>query len=408
MLAGLAGMFLLTFAIVLLVGRRSEISLSAMHCALFAVTSIANATVFVAFGAFASQIMPVRSRAVSLSVLALGVSFLLRAAADIAGSVHWLIYLSPLGWTELVHPLSDGARAMWLLPSALLALLLMGIALLLSYRRDLGGSLFSERSTVRPHLSLLRNAFLADVRLTRGVTVAWLGAIVAFGVFFGSLAKTAGQAFSSSSVVNRLGADIAHQAQVTGSRLFIGFIFFMVMTLVLLYVASAFSNIRETEAAGYGDNFFVRSVGRGTWLAGRLVIVSGVVIIACMAAAIGIWAAGTAQHAGLGIGELMKAGANALAPAALLIGIGTFIFGFAPRLISIVLYGYVAWAFLLQLVGTVLQLNHWLLDTSVLFHVTLAPSVAPNWTVVGICAALGSVLTLLGVWRFRYRDLAAD
>lgn len=405
---GLFGMFVLTFVITLLVGRRSEIGFSALHSLLFAVTCVANAGVFLAFGAFASQLMPIRARAASLCVLALGGSFLLRAAADVAGSVHWLLYVSPLGWTELVHPLSSDAQAVWLLPGALSILALSVAAVLLARRRDLGASIFADHDQARPHLLFLNNAFLADVRFSRDTALAWLVAIGAFGVFFGGLAKTAGQAFSSSNVVQRLGSEIEHQAQVTGSRLFIGFIFFMIMTLVLLYVASAFSGIRETEAEGYGDNFFVRSVGRLTWLGGRMVIVAGVAAGACLVAAAGIWLASNVQHTGLGGGELARAAVNAMAPAALLIGIGVCTFGFMPRITSFVLYGYVAWSFLLQLVGTILNVNHWLLDTSVLFHITLAPSVNPNWTVVGVCVGLGAALALAGMWRFRYRDLAAN
>jgi len=405
---GLFGMFVVTFVITLLVGRRSEIGFSVLHSLLFAVTCVANAGVFLAFGAFASQLMPIRARAASLCVLALGASFLLRAAADIASSVHWLMYVSPLGWMELVHPLNSDAQAWWLLPALISLVVLSSASIWLTRRRDLGGSVFADRDQARPHLFFLGNAFLADIRFSCDTALAWLVAIAAFGVFFGSLAKTAGQAFSSSNIVQRLGSELEHQAQVTGSKLFIGFIFFMIMTLVLLYVASAFSGIRETEAEGYGDNFFVRSVGRQTWLGGRVAIVTGVVVVACGLAAAGIWASSTVQHTGLGAADLAQAALNAMAPAALLIGMGVCVFGFAPRITSFVLYGYVAWSFLLQLVGTILNVNHWLLDTSVLFHIALAPSVHPNWTVVGICLGTGAALAAAGMWRFRYRDLAAN
>jgi ABC-2 type transport system permease protein len=405
---GLVGMFLLTFLITVAVGKSGAIGFTVLHSALFAATSVANAAIFLAFGACASQVMPIRSRAVSLSVLALGMAFLLRAAADVAGSVHWLIYISPLGWTELVHPLSTDVHPVWLVPSALSVVVLSGMTIILARHRDLGSSVVADRNTARPHLLLLGNAFLADIRFTKDTALAWVAAIGAFGIFFGSLAKTAGQAFSSSDIVARLGSDIEHQAQVTGSRLFIGFIFFMIMTLVMLYVASAFSGVRETEAEGYGDNFFVRSVGRITWLGGRTILICTVAAIACALASMSLWAAASVQHTGLGVGELVRAGANAMAPAVLLIGMGVCIVGFLPRITSAVLYGYVAWSFLLQLVGTVLHINHWLLDSSVLFHVTLAPSVPPNWTVAGICMLLGAVLATLGLWRFKYRDLMAN
>lgn len=399
---------LITFVVTALVGRRSDIHFTVFHSLLFAMVAVANTGVFMTLGALASQLMPIRGRAVSFSVLALGTAFFLRAAADLAGSVHWLIYLSPLGWTELVHPLSNDAQAIWLVPAALVMMALATATIILAGRRDLGDSVVADRDVARPRTALLGSAFLADIRFSRGSMLSWLLVIGVFGAFFGSLAKSAGQAFSSSTVVQRLGTDLVREAQLTGAKLYAGFIFFMIMTLMLLYVASAFSGIREAEAEGYADNFFVRSVGRMTWLGGRMAIVGGVVVLAGLLASSGIWATATAQHTGLELGELGKAGLNALAPAAFLIGAGTCIFGFAPRFTSVALYGYVAWAFLLQLIGTVLRLNHWLLDTSVLYHIALAPSVSPNWTVVVTCVTMGILLSVLGMWRFRYRDLAAD
>jgi len=62
-------------------------------------------------------------------------------------------------------------------------------------------------------------------------------------------------------------------------------------------------------------------------------------------------------------------------------------------------------AFLVQMVGSAVHLNHWILDVSILQHIALAPAVAPDWQVAWWYAGLGLVLALLAAWRFNRRDL---
>ena len=97
-----------------------------------------------------------------------------------------------------------------------------------------------------------------------------------------------------------------------------------------------------------------------------------------------------------------------MAPALLTLGVAVFGFGFAPRLALIGSYGVIAWSFLIQMVSSGINLNHWILDTSVLHHIALAPATEPNWHAAGIVAGLGVLAGALGVWRFHRRDLETE
>jgi ABC-2 type transport system permease protein len=132
-----------------------------------------------------------------------------------------------------------------------------------------------------------------------------------------------------------------------------------------------------------------------------LAVLVGAGILAGMA----FWAAAASQHAGLSFHELLLAGVNSSAPAALLLGIGLLALGFMPRLTSAVCWGIVAWAFLLDMLGSAVKVNHWIMDTSLLYHPALAPAVDPDWRIVGTYLALGCAAALLGGWRFTRRDL---
>lgn len=398
-------MALATTLITTLVGRRSDVQFSLLQSSLFGLTAAMGGGVFLAVASLASQIMPTRAAANGFAVAILGVAFLLRAAADLTVSVHWLIYVTPFGWIELVRPLSGSPHVVWLVP--LVACMIVGYlgALYLAGCRDLGDGLITDRDTALPHTLLLGGIFMATVRLTRGNVISWLVAIVLFAGFFGGLAKAAGQAFSSSNFVHTVGTNFVHQVQVTGAKIFIGFIFFLIMTLLMTFVASMVGKIRDEEAEGYLDNVLVRRTGRGVWLGGRIAFCATFLAVGGLCAAGAVWATSALQHTDLAIHTLVLAGVNATAPGVLLLGIGVCVFGVLPRLTSAILYGAIVWSFLLQLVGSILTLNHWLLDTSMFYHITLAPSVGPDWKAVSVYAFLAAVLAGVGVWRFRTRDL---
>jgi ABC-2 type transport system permease protein len=172
-----------------------------------------------------------------------------------------------------------------------------------------------------------------------------------------------------------------------------------------LLVTAALNSIRNDEADGYLDNLLVRPVSRNTWLGGRLVLVAGNIVAAGLALALGSWLGSHLVHNGLDFTTMLQAGINAMAPAVLLAGAGVLLFGFVPRFTAIGLYAVVGWSFLMDMLGSLGNLNHWLLDTSILHHVALAPVVDPDWHAVIMFVLLGLVLGTIGWLRFLQRDL---
>ena len=366
----------------------------------------AAAAIFMAVGAVASQLMPTRARAAGLSAGVFAVTFMVRALGDASPSGHWLVYLSPFGWLEQVRPLGAAGPA-WLLAAAALVVALGGVAVVLA-ERDLGAATIGHKDQVRAHTRALGSALGLAIRLTRGSIAAWLVASVVAGVLYGSFAESAGKAFASSSILDKIGGDLVKHAQHVGSSIYAGVIFLMFMTFVMAYVATAMSSVREQEADGLLDNLVVRSVRRQSWLAGRVLIVT---VIACAAgglAGLGFWLGASTQHSGLGLGALVLAGANAAAPGLALLGVTVLVFGFAPRWTSVVGYGLLAWGFLLEMLGSAVGINHWVMDTSLLHHVALAPVTDPDWRVVVSYVLGGLALALVGGWRFSSRDLVAE
>ena len=99
---------------------------------------------------------------------------------------------------------------------------------------------------------------------------------------------------------------------------------------------------------------------------------------------------------------------NVVPPALCVLGAGLLAVGLVPRAASAVTYGFLAWALLVDLIGGSLDLNHWLLDTSVLHQMAPAPAAAPDWTSAAVMAAAGVAAALAGAAAFGRRDLAAE
>jgi putative exporter of polyketide antibiotics len=70
-----------------------------------------------------------------------------------------------------------------------------------------------------------------------------------------------------------------------------------------------------------------------------------------------------------------------------------------------VTYSLVAWSLLVELVGGVVEANHWLLDTSVFHQMAPAPAADPNWTTSLGLVAVGLVAGVVGAVAFARRDL---
>jgi polyether ionophore transport system permease protein len=408
--AGVLAMFLLTALLTALAGAQPGVAISPGRSLLLAVAAVAGAAMFASVGAVTSQLMATRAQAAAAGAAVLGVAFMLRALGDTTSSGHWLVYLSPLGWVEQVHPLT-GPQPVWLLPIAGLVVLCVAVTLLLS-GRDLGTSVLADSGTAAARTAMLGSPVPFALRLSWAGIAGWLAAAMAGGALYGSLAKSTGDAFASSGMLRKFTGSLTHttvrELQLTGTRVYAGVIFLILMTLIMAYVATAMGRVREDEAEGFLDNLVVRRVSREGWLAGRAGLILVVLILAGLLGAVAFWAAAASGHAGLAFHDLLLAGINAAAPAALLLGIGLLALGFLPRLTSIVCWGLLAWAFLLDMLGSAVKINHWLMDTSLLYHPALAPAVSPNWRIAGTYLAAGAAAAVIGGWRFTRRDLQSS
>ncbi len=411
-LAGLgAGLFVAYALIAIITGIAGQLkgqNFGASETLFFSLALVAAIGIFFAVGALVSQIAPTRRRAAGISAGIFGLAYLLRALADAAPSVHWLNYLSPLGWIEQMHPLT-GSSPIWLLPIAGFIAVACFLTVYIAGRRDLGASVVPDKDTAEPRTRHLNTPLGLAVREVRGPVIGWLTGIIAGSLAMGFVAKSAGEALAAApsfqDYVRRL---VPGEATALGAVTCLGIVFMTVIVVILAMAASFIGAMREDEAKGYLDNLFTRPVARLRWLGGRLVLIVSAVVLAGLAAGIFTWLATASQHTGISFGKLLDAGVNAMFPAAVIIGIGLLAFGLKPRWTSRAMYAVIGWSFLLEMIGPPVKLNHWLLDTSLIHHVAFSPAATPRWGANSILLGIGIVLAVIGAIMFNRRDLVGE
>jgi ABC-2 type transport system permease protein len=407
-IAGLATGFVVLWALTavatLAVGSRSTVDFSASASLFYATAGTASAAMFLAIGSLTSQLMPTRRQANGLAAAVFAVSYLVRMVADSGTGLAWMRWASPLGWPENMRPLT-GSQPLALAPVVLLVVAAGGAAVALAGRRDVGAGVLAHSQAAKANTRLLGGPVVLGARLERWVALAWILGLGVLALIFGVVAVSAAEANVGAKgieqAVSRLGG------QQGGAAAWIGYEFLYLAALVAFAAAGQISAIRSEEADGHLDNLLARPVSRGTWLAGRLGFGAALVAVAGLVTALGGWIGMASRQSGITLTDMLQAGLNVAAPALFVLGVGALLYGLVPRLAVPILYAVVLWSFLIEIIGSSITTNHWLLDTAVLSHLGPAPAAGPHWTAIAWLTSLGVIAALTGLAAFNRRDLAA-
>lgn len=401
---GWVALWAVTAIISVAIGHSSRAKFSASGSLFLSIAVVASAAMFLAVGAVCAQLAASRRQANGIAAAAFGAAFLVRMVADSGSGVAWLRWASPLGWVEELHPLT-GSRPAALVPIIALIAALYLAAAHLANRRDLGASTLPARDNAPARTRLLDGPVGLAVRLTRPMGIGWAAGLVVVGLVGGLVAQSASSAVSGSATVERAMARLgAHRG---GAAAYLGIFFVIGAAVVAFAAAGQLATTRNEEAEGYIDHLLARSVGRGQWLAGRIAVSAALVVTISVFAGLAAWVGAATQHSGVSFADLTQAGLNLAFPALFVLGVGAFAYGLAPRAAPTATYGLVTWSFVLQLIGSGVKINHWLLDTSLFAHLAPAPAAHPNWVAAAWMVGLAVIGVIAGVVTFDRRDLAS-
>jgi len=369
----------------------------------FAIASSLGAALFVAVGSLSSQLMDTRRSAAGLAGGIIGACFVLRMVGDSSTRLGWMLWLNPLGWIQELRPFTQ-PQLLPLIPLAVVFAACAAAALWLSNRRDAGAGILPSADARRPRTKLLNGPTGLTVRLLQPVALAWLGGCFAWSLLMGVVSNSGSTALNGSPVARQVMARLG----ALGPYGFLGVIFLLTAALLALTACGQAASMAEEETSGQLEVLMARRVSRAAWMCGRLGM--ALVLLAALAILSGaaVWLGAVTQGAHVEAGRLVAAGINAAAPATFLLGCAALVFGIKPRATAAAAYGLLAWSFLVELLGSALNLNHWVLDASIFHHIAAAPATRPDWTSAGALAGLGFAIAALGVALFRRRDLTGD
>ena len=403
--ASLLALFSITAMATMLIGHTSTVHFPTSSAIFFALTVTSGASIFMAAGALTSQLAASRRQAAAYAGGALGLLFAFRMVADSSSGLSWMNWITPFGWIERLQPFTHPQGIVLVLIFGL-TVVMVALAIHLAAARDLDASTLPDRSTSRAHTALLFGNVGLTIRLIRPTILGWLAGVCGFALLLGGSAKQAAQSLEGSPSVE------ATLRRLDGGggevKAYLGLSFLIITLLVVLMAACQITAARREEATGRVEQLLVRPVSRTRWMLSRLGVASVVVVLAGALGGIFAWLGVSSQGVTISFANLLGAGLNTVPAALCLLGLGALAWSVVPRMASAFVYGMLAWSFLVELLGGIVNSSHWLLDTSILHQLAPSPAVAPDWTSGGVMVGIGVLASLAGSALFSHRDLAGD
>lgn len=360
---------------------------------------------FAAIAALIGQLCETARTANGITLAALSLAYLLRAAGDAAGTrgPRWLSWLSPIGWAQQVRPFAGQRWLVLLLPLALSAVSLTAVWVWQG-RRDLGAGIVAQRPGAPNAGVALRGPFGLAWRIQRGAALAWTAGFTVYGAAIGSVANGVGGLVGT-------GASRTLIATLGGSGgladAFIATAFGILGLLAAVYAVLAVLRLQTEEIAGRADSILSGPVGRTRWASTHLVIALGAPALQLSAAGL---AAGVAYglhtgHVGRQLPRVLVAAVVQLPAVWILAAIAVALFAALPRGTATAWAALAACVLLGQL-GPVLGLPNWALDISPFAFIPKLPAASIAATPLVALTIIAAGLAAAGLAALRRRNMA--
>jgi len=368
--------------------------------------------VFASVAAVTAQLSSTTRGANGLAATVLGVAFLLSGVGNMLGSVDasglrvvsaWPAWLSPIGWGEQMRPF--GGDHWWPLGLFALAFVaLLGVAGLLTTRRDIGRGVLPDHRGPAEAGPRLRSPLGLAWRLQRGALLGWVIGMLAFGLIFGAIS---GQAKDLEGSAADWYARLGGTDQIVDA--FLTSMIAMAGMAVAIYVVQVLLRMRAEEAEGSLEPVLATSVSRPRWVLSHI-------LNACLGAVglLLVFALGMALAAGRVLGDTsalirdLAEASLAQLPGILVIGaVVVAAVGLLPRWAGPISWVVVTASVLLgPLFGPTLGLPQSALDLSPFTHIPKLPAAELAATPILALVAIGAALAVAGLVSLRRRNLA--
>ena len=400
---GLAILSITVFMILFAGDYLRHLGLGLFQCLYYCLCVVAAPLIFVALGSLACQIFASRKSANAFLGWALGFFYALRLVGDSGIGLHWLDFISPIGWVELLHPMIR-PRPMYFMPIIIFSILCFLISGAMVASRDLGEALFDDSAPEKISKRYLRSDLTYSIYHVKTTLYSWFIAITLTGAVLGLVASSAGSTLNQSSiktVFDRIGIS------GNGTQSFLGFSFVIVAVLFSFMSLGQINTFREQEIDGHLDNFLTLAESRTRWILNRIAVTLVSELIAGIVCAIVMAATGYFHGSGMSFLISIFAILNLLPSSILVIGVATLAFGLIPSKTVFTGYFVIGWSMMVEIVAGFGKSSQYLLDTSIFHQISPYPAAKINVISVVLMLVIGILGLIVGVYYFGSRDIAS-
>ena len=356
---------------------------------------------FTGVAAVAVQVSESTRSAYGLVGAVLGIAFVLRAIGDIES--NGLVWASPIGWAQAVHPFSED-RWWPLLLCVVATAVLLAVAVTLLDHRDLGAGLLQARPGAPGAGRMLGSPLGLAVRLQRAALLAWAISLALLGAIYGGLGDTVQTLFENNPQAQAFFPGASGAGLVDA---YLATIFSIQALLAAAYAVSSVLRARTEESTGRAEAVLATATSRAAWLGSHVTVAlvgSGLLVIVSGAGTALVRAASTGDPGSFG--RLFVASLAYVPAVWVVAGIAVAAVGILPRAAAAVAWAVVAYVVVVTMFAGGLNWPDWVDDLSPFAWTPLVP--IESWTAAAagglVVAAVG--LLVAGFAGFLRRDLS--
>ncbi|SIS77303.1 ABC transporter permease [Salimicrobium salexigens] len=346
------------------------------------------------------QIMPASSSATGSTLGIIGLLYIIRAGTDVSNVD--LSMLNPLGWTYLTYPFTEN-NWIALVFALIFSLIAVVVAFSLERGRDMGAGYLPSREGRESAANSLLSVHGLFIKLNRGTIISWLIAFIVMGAAYGSIYGDMQTFLESNEIMKQMFA----QADVSIEESFTSTIMMVMIALVSILPIAIVNKLFAQENRAYLSQIFATKVTRSRlyWTSIGLAIITGAAGILIAAGSLG----GTALSAMGGrstmeIADFLGSGFNFLPSLLFFIGLASLALGWSPKSGKVV-YVYLAYSFLLNYFGGIVDLPEWFSKTAIQSWIPRLPLEDFDASIFITITLMSIALIIIGHFGYNRRDM---
>lgn len=382
----------LLFSVLLFSGNDAMDANSAL---VYSLSMSAFGILFVAITLMIAQLVLSASQVSGVSIGLLLIMYFIRAIGDTI-NVN-ISLLSPLGWLSRVYAYSENNSWPLLLMTSI-AIILIFITVYLYHIRDIDEAFIHFQGYRRRALGYMKSPLGLQIKLQKKSLMFFGSGLFLLGLSYGSIFGELDEFFKDNAML---------QAMLTNKSGSYAEQFLPQLMMIMAMVSTiptliALLRVKKEIDKGYALAVLARPVSRIKYLMSFFIISSITAIVMMFLAGLGLYV-GTlySMDNPLKFGIVMGAALVYIPAILLFIGIGMLVIGCQLKL-YVLLYTYLVYAFLVNYLGVLLNVQDWMKEITPYEHIPNIPVDDMNWLPLVFLFVIYLVLSGLGFWAFKF------